>query len=973
MTVSTTFSKSRSSDCGCFGSGTQAGCGCRGSRPAKAFSRPNFFAGQLLTDEDLRDAMNYFVEKNRLHNRNFLGEGVVCGLRVDPHPCPESRDKVVVRSGHAINGCGDDLVLDQQEVDVSALLRDLMIKEQGRGDCDNDCDRLSDQERRELLSRLEKQETEIAKKQRDLAELIRKRQRAARSPLARVDQDANQDPNDDPEILRQKESDLRNQLECLLRNSGEVRERLKTQEFGLYIRYRETTTNYLASYATDACDPTACHGSRIQETVEFELRRASTRERVGLTSVLDECAKVISQFEVLQAKTLYGLSAIETADRIMTQFRALNSMHTEAQATADQRLAASSALLGQLEESIQEASDALEKFVENPGIRSQRSAIRQAHRMLTLGFRTLWFLDDSELQNANFAGLHQVTGELQSQLSNLDQVTGDHRVPFELLEFLLGSSGRATELLTLIESIQTGTYERPTLTFDIASRTVGEFLTSRDLSSDNPDRRTAFRDLQEVKNRLVTELQNGTIRFAPDLRDALLGVQLSLFNGNRNLTDEAAFVAIEAQAKTVGRAVAAVVRQCMCDAVIPPCPADRDSAVLLANLKIENCEVREICNLARRFVMTGPALRYWFSDFASILGPLRESCCPPSGVTFNKYLKQELDRQQELESNWKQAVHESLPNSFIPAWLAELPANPGEKKKPDYLDRRDGWKLLRHDGLELLERLAIAPANPLQELLDDPANGELSQQELNPVISQLSGAPDADLRNLLAWSDEFGSPAEVRKAAMNAESLVQEMRKNLTLVIDDKETSIADFVKGQLAEGFVGEETLAEFVRTQLAEHIGGSATLRDFVQQQLADNFAGEETLAEFVRTQLAEQIGESETLRDFVQQQLAENFVDGQPLTEFVRTQLAETFANDQRLAGFVKSQLVENVPDHELALRELVLKIARQITGKLTADEDAPELMLKEMLKAEGQGSIGWDNIRAALKRVNHDSTT
>ncbi len=44
--------------------------------------RPRFFAGQLLTEEDLNRLDHYIVAKNRLHNRHLFGTGVVCGLEV---------------------------------------------------------------------------------------------------------------------------------------------------------------------------------------------------------------------------------------------------------------------------------------------------------------------------------------------------------------------------------------------------------------------------------------------------------------------------------------------------------------------------------------------------------------------------------------------------------------------------------------------------------------------------------------------------------------------------------------------------------------------------------------------------------------------------------------------------------------------------------------------------------------------------
>lgn len=46
------------------------------------FRRKNFFAGNLLTAQDLAQEQEYCREKLRLHNRLLHGAGVVSGLKV---------------------------------------------------------------------------------------------------------------------------------------------------------------------------------------------------------------------------------------------------------------------------------------------------------------------------------------------------------------------------------------------------------------------------------------------------------------------------------------------------------------------------------------------------------------------------------------------------------------------------------------------------------------------------------------------------------------------------------------------------------------------------------------------------------------------------------------------------------------------------------------------------------------------------
>ena len=72
---------------------------------------------------------------------------------------------------------------------------------------------------------------------------------------------------------------------------------------------------------------------------------------------------------------------------------------------------------------------------------------------------------------------------------------------------------------------------------------------------------------------------------------------------------------------------------CICAALNPPCQPCEDSAVKLACLTVENCEVTRICNLERTFVLSGPAMRYWL-PFLHTIGELFEKFCCETVVRF---------------------------------------------------------------------------------------------------------------------------------------------------------------------------------------------------------------------------------------------------------------------------------------------------------------------------------------------------
>ena len=83
--------------------------------------RPRFFAGQLLSEQDLNRLDDYIVAKNKLHNRHLFGAGVVCGLEVKCSPCDNGF--VTVSPGYALSPCGEDIIVCKEDtVDICALI-----------------------------------------------------------------------------------------------------------------------------------------------------------------------------------------------------------------------------------------------------------------------------------------------------------------------------------------------------------------------------------------------------------------------------------------------------------------------------------------------------------------------------------------------------------------------------------------------------------------------------------------------------------------------------------------------------------------------------------------------------------------------------------------------------------------------------------------------------------------------------------
>ena len=83
--------------------------------------RVRYFAGQIMTEEDLTAEQAYHRAKHRSHNRYLHGSGVVCGLQVEATKPTSS--SVVVQPGVAIDCCGREiLVVEPLVVEPRGLL-----------------------------------------------------------------------------------------------------------------------------------------------------------------------------------------------------------------------------------------------------------------------------------------------------------------------------------------------------------------------------------------------------------------------------------------------------------------------------------------------------------------------------------------------------------------------------------------------------------------------------------------------------------------------------------------------------------------------------------------------------------------------------------------------------------------------------------------------------------------------------------
>jgi len=97
------------------------------------FTRNNYFTGKLMVERDFTDETRFHIEKMRHHEQQLHGWGVVCGLKVKPHPNEACRDRFVcIEPGSAVDCCGHDIIVREEECfDFLASPEIQALKKQG--------------------------------------------------------------------------------------------------------------------------------------------------------------------------------------------------------------------------------------------------------------------------------------------------------------------------------------------------------------------------------------------------------------------------------------------------------------------------------------------------------------------------------------------------------------------------------------------------------------------------------------------------------------------------------------------------------------------------------------------------------------------------------------------------------------------------------------------------------------------------
>jgi hypothetical protein len=572
--------------CGCGGKdgcGGRGGCGCGAGAartPTGGFVRPRFFAGQLLTEEDLEQLSAYVVGKNRLRNRFLHGDGVVCGLEVACHPCGAGR--VVVGAGYALDCCGNDIVVPcPEELDILEMIHELRIAIAGGCDCGDPC----------------------AHKTKD--------------PPKQQDEGRGQE-GDEQEPKEQE-----------------------ARRYWLYLRYTEHLSDPVAPYATDEpCGAQGCEATRVREGYQFVLRSSRTTcEDDDISDRLLDCLgdprKVLHSIE--SSRWARQLTArLRAALRAMARDDALAASRAELEGGVMARVR-SFADSGQAAPDEASARQLVDDLVAAAGLVARAKGLDAAARGRA-------GIDDKLLDDAS--------GTLR---------TAAQRVRDAGVVALLDEQARPYAEAGLRAAARA------------ADQPAGEPLSggakllARGVPADGRLLTATVSDLRAQRAWLLDKVEHTRTPTDCKLAAEVAAVRIPVLQrapgegeGEEGVVTEESGDQLATTAERLAELTRRYLLACACAAINPPCRSCPDDAVLLAGIDVLDCEVEDICQVVRRYVVSGPSLRYWLPPLGWLQQLLERWCCTDELIKDQREAKDDVG-EPVAEPSFLAAGHRPVP------------------------------------------------------------------------------------------------------------------------------------------------------------------------------------------------------------------------------------------------------------------------------------------------------------------------
>lgn len=827
------MSKNSKGGCGCGGSG--GGCGCGGKTSAQCvsgdagcttcndqgYTRPVFFAGQLLTEEDLQALGDYVVGKNRLHNRHLFGDGVVCGLEVTCNPC--GGGKVIVQPGYALDCCGNDLTLPcPTELNISGMVRDLRRNLLGGHDCGDPC---------------------AGKKKRPEQPTQVNPATGVALPGGGQQPSGQTVPADEPSTLR---------------------------HYCLYARYCEEKTDPVSPYATgDSCTFQTCQPTRVREGVGFELRCRSCD--CGHEDILSRLCACVGDLKVTEENSR-NANALGALARLNTPSERYYSTSTPTPADTNKSIANFLMSAKSLKNTA---------FISRPAARNVAQPFETEQpdadttdtqgKPVTLDTTSMSKADlEKSVLSIRDTATHLAAYYSGSEAGSLPAAdkTGEGEIEAARKE-LLGSTEAAR---TALATADTST---PEYAYYVSIVEGAELLAT----AENPGVDIGASELRAMKTGVfmsakVTQI---TRQRAEALREALLdALDASPRIGDCALRRDARAIIIPANdqegketwvvaARKLQDVYERYLMDCACLAFNPPCTTCDDTSVLLACLVVDEatCEVVEICNMKRKFVISPAALRYWLPPLNWLGLLVEELCCgeslcadepPPTKPNddtrpsrLNNYSQLPRDPRQEARRAFVRTLAELCDLDLIRTMYGGTAIRDYSSLKSQYSTKL-GDKTNILNGISALRKSAGAAETTAS---DAPAAALAAARQPTDIIAEAMKDPATREALVRAVGQELTADIqrEVRASVETAAS-TPEFRRSVAETFKAEEVSaeVRGLVERQLAAqptAAASDETAIERkVEERVAAALSGegfNARLFEAVRSEPVTKFIGE------------------------------------------------------------------------------------------------------------------------------------
>ncbi len=371
----------------------------------------------------------------------------------------------------------------------------------------------------------------------------------------------------------------------------------------LYLLYCEELTDPVASYSQDESCSATCQPTRLNEGFHFELR--CPEEDEPPPSFLDRIRCCIGDFEEadLQSKEFeHCQSHVQRAKWAMEAI----SQKKEAGCTKNDEM--------HILELKPEQYDPLRKPPPKGPLQGKDE------NML------FQFLDDIQYvgpcmtrfvllpDKKNFKKKEK---ELENQIIAMQELVNNVKGPIVEWVNKIPSSVQKAQAFAILEECNKYAVLKLDKSKEAQAKLYGQgYFSSRLLAS--------------VTNKTLANYKDWLLRkmcHCPPITDCFLIEEVkSVVIPVGDCIDEATVDACEKLYRAVNR----YLLDCICSALIPPCPTCDDPAVKLACLEVIDCEVDTICNLERTFLLTEHNLRYWLPFLNAFGEALERLCCESS-------------------------------------------------------------------------------------------------------------------------------------------------------------------------------------------------------------------------------------------------------------------------------------------------------------------------------------------------------